>query len=198
MVEILTVCTGNICRSPLAELLLRVRLEEIGVSVRSAGTMGLDSAAMTPEAQKLAIGSGVPAHLAAEHRSRYLTAADLTTPDLVIAMSREHRRRIVELAPARLRASFTAREFARLSSGIPDDVIRAGADAAAPDVAARLRASVAIVAGQRGMAPPPTDLTLDDVVDPYRRSWQTYEQSAAELLPAIDQIARVVSIAVAG
>lgn len=195
MVEILTVCTGNICRSPLAELLLRVRLERIGTVVHSAGTMGLDSAAMTPEAQKLAVGLGVPADLAAAHRSRYLTERDLTSPDLIIAMSREHRRRIVELAPSRLRAAFTAREFARLAQTVSDEEVRSAAGAAGADAPARLRAAITSVANQRGMTPPPADPASDDVIDPYRRSWQTYQRSATELLPAIEQVARVVALA---
>lgn len=196
MVEILTVCTGNICRSPLAELLLRVHLNEANVSVRSAGTMGFDSAPMTPEAQQLAVQLGVPAEMAAHHRSRYLTERDLASPDLIIALSREHRRRIVELAPARLRATFTAREFSRLAESLSDEAVRVAADAAGHDPAARLRAATAAVAGQRGMAAPPVDPAADDVIDPYRRSWQTYEKSGAELEPAISQVARVVRIAI--
>ena len=40
------------------------------------------------------------------------------------------------------------------------------------------------------------DTTEDDVVDPYRRSWETYQRSAAQLVPAIDEVARVVRLAV--
>ena len=40
---ILTVCTGNICRSPLAEVLLRQRLEPLGVRVHSAGTSAVEA-----------------------------------------------------------------------------------------------------------------------------------------------------------
>lgn len=195
MVEILTVCTGNICRSPLAEQLLRVPLEPLGATVHSAGTMGLDAAPMTTEAQKLAVGLGVPSEMAAAHRSRYLTERDLSTPDLIIAMSRDHRRRIVELAPARLRSTFTVREFARLAASVSDDEIRAAADAAGSEPSARLRAVAALVAGQRGMTPPPSDPAEDDVIDPYRRSWQTYELSAGQLSPAIAQVARAAAIA---
>ena len=195
MVEILTVCTGNICRSPLAEQLLRVSLEPLGATVHSAGTMGLDAAPMTTEAQRLALDLGVRGEMAAAHRSRYLTERELDSPDLILAMSREHRRRIVELAPSRLRSTFTVREFARLAEPVPDDEIRAAAGAAGADAAARLRAAASAVAAQRGMIAPPTDAADDDVIDPYRRSWETYERSAAQLVPAIAQVARVVAVA---
>ena len=48
MIEVLTVCTGNVCRSPLAEALLRERLAPLDIRVRSAGTRALIGSAMTP------------------------------------------------------------------------------------------------------------------------------------------------------
>lgn len=196
MFEILTVCTGNICRSPLGEVLLRKHLSDRGAVVASAGTQGLDAAPMTPDAQKLAVELGALAADADAHRSRYLTEADLISPDLIIAMSREHRRKIVELAPSRLRSTFTAREFARLSRDTSDAEILAAADAAGSDPGARVRAAVATVAGMRGMSAPPADPEDDDVIDPYRRSWQTYQLSGAQLSPAIEEIVRVIRLAV--
>lgn len=195
MFEILTVCTGNICRSPLAEVLLKTRLALYAPVVSSAGTQGLDDAPMTAESQHLAVALGVPADLASAHRSRYLTEAELATPDLVLAMSREHRRRIVELSPARLRSVFTVREFARLAADTPDADIAAASVRAGVDASARARAAVTAVAAQRGMSAPPGDPADDDVIDPYRRSWETYQLSATQLVPAVDQVARVMTIA---
>lgn len=195
MPEILTVCTGNICRSPLAEVLLRTRLAPLGVQVASAGTHGLDGYGMTPEAQRLAADLGVGAELASAHRARYLTGAELGTPDLILAMSREHRRRIVELEPSRLRSAFTVREFARLAADTPDDDIVADAAVAGPEASTRLRAAVAAVAAMRGMSAPPADPADDDVIDPYRRPWETYQLSAQQLVPAVDQVVRVVTLA---
>jgi protein-tyrosine phosphatase len=195
MFEILTVCTGNICRSPLAEVLLRTRLASYQPQVHSAGTMGLDSSPMTPEAVRLAVGLGIAQDLADSHRSRYLTEAELRSPDLILAMSREHRRRIVELAPGRLRSAFTLREFARLAADASDAEIAEAASSAGSDASARTRAAVAAVAALRGMGVPPADPAEDDVIDPYRRSWETYQLSASQLVPAVDQVVRVMNIA---
>lgn len=194
--EILTVCTGNICRSPLAQTLLQSRLADLHPIITSAGTQGLDAAPMTDEARRLASELGVADELSAAHRSRYLTELDLASPDIILAMSREHRRRVVELAPHRLRSTFTAREFARLANDTSDADIVQAADAAGTAPSARLRAAVATVAGMRGASAPPADPAEDDVVDPYRRSWETYQRSAAQLVPAIDEVARVVRLAV--
>lgn len=197
MFEIITVCTGNICRSPLAEQLLRQRLADLPGTVRSAGTYGLDDVAMPAEAQKLAIQYGVAPDVAAAHRARPLTAAVLGSPDLILAMAREHRRSIVEIAPARLRSAFTLREFARLAADATDADILAAAGAHA-DPSARLRAGVAAVAARRGMTAPPASPDDDDIVDPYRRSWATYERAGEQLVPAIDQVERVVRLSVSG
>ncbi|MDF2916465.1 MAG: protein tyrosine phosphatase [Microbacterium sp.] len=196
MIEIATICTGNICRSPLAALMLQTRLAGRGVRVTSAGTRGLADHGMTPEAQRLALARGISASDAEAHRARFLTEQHLVSADLVLAMAREHRRAVAELVPARTRVAFTVREFARLASSLSDAALQgAVATAADQDAAGRLRAAVAAVAGQRGLVLPPADPTDDDVVDPYRRSWSTYETSAAQLDPAIDQVVRVVAVA---
>lgn len=197
MFEILTVCTGNICRSPLAEMLLRQRLSDpdLEVRVRSAGTHDLNAASMTPEAQRLAAELGADIDGAAAHRSRHLTEAVLSSPDLVLAMTREHRTRVVALAPSRMRRAFTAREFARLAESVSDEEIRTVARTAGDDPAARMRAAIALVADRRGMVPAPADVLLDDVVDPYRRSWATYQRSGTELISGVEQVARILTVA---
>lgn len=197
MFEIMTICTGNICRSPLAELLLRTRLAGLDARASSARTRGLASAPMTEEAQRLAVARGVDPSVADAHRSRFLTELHLGSPDLILAMTREHRRAVAELAPARLRSTFTVREFARLAAAVSDEQITAAVtNAPQQDAASRLRAASTLLAGQRGLVPPPDDPDDDDVIDPYRRSWATYERSAGQLDPAIEEVVRVVSLAV--
>jgi protein-tyrosine phosphatase len=198
LIEILTVCTGNICRSPLAELLLRARLAEFSPNIASAGTRGLESWPMTDEAIAIAVAAGVDAGDAASHRSRYLAEAHLASPDLILTMTRDHRRQVVERAPSRLRSTFTIREFERLSAGLSDDELTAAADAAGTDAVARVRAIAAMVAGQRGVSPPLETAEDDDVIDPYRGSWETYQRSSAQLIPAVDAVVRAVSIALSG
>lgn len=198
MFEILTVCTGNICRSPLAEHMLRVRLGGFAPVVSSAGTYGLAAQPMTAEAIALAVAAGVREQDAASHRSRLLEESHLNAPDLILTMTRDHRRAVVELAPARLRSTFTIREFARLAASLSDDDLGRAAHEAGDDSAARVRAAVSTVAAQRGVAAQPADPADDDVVDPYGRSWQTYQRAAAQLEPAVDVVVRTLSIALEG
>jgi len=198
VLEILTVCTGNICRSPLAAQLLSARLADLDVTATSAGARARAGATMTPEAVQLAAHRGIPLGVSGAHRARYLTAAHLHAPVLVLAMAREHRREIVELDPTRLRTAFTIREFARLSADLTDDEVRSAAGAAGADPAARVAATIALVAGRRGLVLPLADPADDDVIDPFGRSMQTYERSAAELDPAVAAVARVFRLSLAG
>jgi protein-tyrosine phosphatase len=196
--EILTVCTGNICRSPLAAYLLRTRLAPLDVVVGSAGTRGMTDSPMTPETVRLAHALGVSPDETPLHRARFLLENHLTSPDLILAMTRDHRREIVELAPSRLRSTFTIREFARLADSLTDDQLQAAADAGGSDPSTRVRALSAAVASQRGLVLPPADPADDDVIDPYGRSWNTYELSAAQLEPAVNSTVRALKLAVAG
>jgi len=136
----------------------------------------------------------VPAEDSAAHRSRYLTERELVAPDLILAMTRDHRRAVAELAPSRLRSTFTIREFVRLVAALPNDEVRAAADSAGTDAGARVRAVAVAVASRRGLVPPPLDPADDDVIDPYRRSWATYERSAAQLVPAVHEVVRVLRL----
>ncbi|WP_109210440.1 MULTISPECIES: low molecular weight phosphatase family protein [Microbacterium] len=196
MFEILTVCTGNICRSPLAEQLLRVRLADLDPLVMSAGTRGLPAAEMTPEAAHIAQALGVPAADSAAHRSRFLTEHHLAKPDLILAMTRLHRRAIVELAPSRLRSTFTIREFARLAAAVPPDELREATDAATSP-SEKVRAAASVLSAYRGLVPAPDDPADDDVIDPYRQPWETYLLSASQLEPAVTAVAATLRTALA-
>ena len=197
MIHVVTVCTGNICRSPFSEVILQDELGARGVTVSSAGVRALVDKPMTPEAQQLARQYGVPADLIEGHRARWLNESHLADPDLVLAMTRDHRRAVVELAPAKVRQTFTVREFARLAQQVPDADAARIADAAGSDPAARLRALLAHLTGVRGELDPPADPIDDDVVDPYRRPWEVYEQMAAEMMPALGEVVRILTLATA-
>lgn len=194
-VRLLTVCTGNICRSPLAEQLLRTRMRPLDVAVASAGTRGLTGRPMTDDARRLASGLGVAPDDAAAHRARWMDESHLADVDLVLAMTREHRAAAVALAPSRTRAAFTVREFARLAEGLDDAAVRTAARAAGTDPHARVRAVLALLAVRRGETPPPADPADADVVDPYGQPWEVYQRSAAQMLPGIEAVVRVMRAA---
>ena len=184
--SILTVCSGNICRSPLAEQLLRVGLSPWPqVRLASAGTIGLTGQGMPDQAADLSrhYGGDPTAHVA-----QLLTEEHIASADLVFAMSREHRRAIVELVPRAIRYTFTIREFARLIDDLTAGDLEEAAALPLADVAGRFSTLIPLAASQRGAVAPPASADDDDVVDPYRRSDEVYVESAQQLVPAVNAV----------
>lgn len=173
-------------------MVLRTRLIDLDVAVRSAGTHALVGHGMPAPARHLAEQSGVPSELHGGHRGTQLTEAVMADADLVLAMTGEHATLAVQLAPRRLHQTFTLREFERLTASLEDQQLREAVMTAA-NPRSRLSAVISAVADQRGIAPRAAG--DEDVVDPYRQSADVYAQSAAEMLPGLLQVERVVRAA---
>ncbi len=97
-VRVLTVCTGNVCRSAMAQVILERALTEAGVPaiVDSAGISDEEHGnPMDPRAQKVLSEHG---YQLPEHSARRVEPSDLETSDLVLAMTRVHYRSLLQLA----------------------------------------------------------------------------------------------------
>jgi Protein-tyrosine-phosphatase len=185
--SILSVCTGNICRSPVAELLLAQSLASFAdVSVSSAGTGALVGSGVPEQAQRLAAGEGIDA---TAHRARQIDAGMIRGADLIVTMARDHRRLVVEALPAAMRRTFTLRELARIADAVEPRLPQAVAESGASSPEEGMRAAIALAAALRGTVEPPASPDEFDIVDPYRRSDETYARSFEELRPAAYQVA---------
>jgi protein-tyrosine phosphatase len=94
--RILMVCTGNICRSPIAEVLLAARLGQ-GRAVESAGIHALVGWPADAVARELMAERGLDL---APHRARQLTAAMVRSADLILVMEEGQRREVEALDPS--------------------------------------------------------------------------------------------------
>lgn len=97
-VRILFVCMGNICRSPIAEGVLRHQLRELALSVEidSAGTHGYhEGAPPDPRAQAAAARRGIDISML---RARRVVPEDFLRFDLLLAMDEDNRAALLELA----------------------------------------------------------------------------------------------------
>lgn len=185
---ILTVCTGNICRSPFFERVLSAGLKGAGVSVESAGTEAVVGDAMDPGAATLLqeMGIGSEGFLA-----RQLTAEMVARADLVLVATREHRRAVVSIVPSALGRTFTLIDFADLCRGL--DLSSSGAHGGREE----LRALVRRAARRRHLVPPRMGDSAD-VADPFRRGASAFremgEQSRESLEIITHQVGRALGL----
>ena len=179
--NVLMICSGNLCRSPIAEQLLRARTAGSGIAVSSAGVIAENGAAMPSEA---AIVSRRYGGDPSTHLSRLLTVEHLREADLVLTATRAHRSSVVQLLPRMSRRTFTINEFARLLGNIPESEWAGLLDSASVVDAAR---------SLRGLVAPPENPDDDDLEDPYRRPFEVYEAVGARLHEQIALIAEHLS-----
>ena len=174
------VCTANICRSPLAEHLLRTALAApVGVPpeflVSSAGIRAWAGAEMDPmSAAELRRRGGDPTAF----RARQLSRRHADEADLILAMTAEHRTYVLQEEPRLLRRTFTLLEFAALVSDVPRVREAQG------DPARLVRAA----SEARGAA----RLEEYDVQDPFGRSALIHHQVAETIGGAVQTVGRAL------
>jgi low molecular weight protein-tyrosine phosphatase len=172
---ILAVCTGNICRSPMAEGFLRKLLAERGIGgidVASCGVNGLEDSPAMPEGVQAMIENGVDI---SAHRARRMTARMIREADLVLTMATEHRDTIVDQVVGAAEKTFTLKEFARLLDRVPHRPSVAG-DGDDRMLAEAVAAAATLRAG--GTVPPSRD---EDVADPLGLGVEAYRATAWEI-----------------
>lgn len=181
--RVLTVCTGNICRSPAAERLIR-RVWADGaptIEVVSGGTNAMVGDPIQISMAHLLEQFGA---YSGEFRAQTLTRELVDQADLVLGMTRRHRAAAVALAPAATSHTFALREFTRLVvDGVEDFT-------PVPDRGASLRRLVEVAASRRA---PITDPELDDIADPYGRDLDAYHVAFSQISEAVDTVGRVLS-----
>ncbi len=99
MFHVLFICTGNVCRSPLAEGMLRWWLERdmvTGVEVSSSGTYANDGAPASPLGVSVAAENGIDT---SGHRARLLHRDLIERADLVLTMEADHIYEVLRIAP---------------------------------------------------------------------------------------------------
>jgi protein-tyrosine-phosphatase len=122
-ISVLLVCTGNTCRSAMAEGILRSLIPEgrrVEIAVSSAGTADLRGAHATEHAQTVCLEHGVDI---GGHRSRGLTGEMLSGSDLILGMTHAHVNFVGSLDPDASGRTFLLSEFADGSDhDVPDPI----------------------------------------------------------------------------
>lgn len=109
--NILFVCSGNICRSPLAEAVLRHRVAHQSpapaIQVKSAGTSATNGLPLSVAMEMILQEQGIEPH----HQSQRLTHELLNWADLIFAMTRAHKALLLTQAPGVQPKLYTLKEF---------------------------------------------------------------------------------------
>jgi protein-tyrosine phosphatase len=180
--RILTVCTGNICRSPAMELLLAHALrDDPRFHVSSAGTHAMTGWPVNPPMDRLLLERGVEPVGEAQQATRRTLAAS----GLILTATQAHRSWIAEEEPRAVRRVFTMTEFADAIEGAPRD----GAPRDLVEWAAAHRPALRVqsrgAASRRGY-------DEGDILDPYGRGDAAYVAALEQIEPLVERISRAL------
>ncbi len=187
--SVLFVSTGNVCRSPLAEGILRTQLAAaLGTEARtfrceSAGTWGHVGATMEPHAATVLRERGADPE---GFSARELGPDQVLAADLILGATREHREQVRLLDPYAVGRTFSLREFARFAHDVDPATLPSG------DPATRARALVDRVAMARTPRPGPGQAD-DDIPDPLGAPLHVFRLSADAIADGLSALVEPLS-----
>ncbi|RSX51134.1 protein-tyrosine-phosphatase [Bifidobacterium callimiconis] len=170
--HIMFVCTGNVCRSPMGELMMKRYLAGSSITVSSAGVKGLKDRPIHQSSGKLMTSVGIDS---SAFRSRMLTAEMAQNADLILCFEKEQRRDIVSLAPMAVNYTFLVTDFANMCLYSAQQKLVKGRT-----LEERLQSVINAASFIRPMIPAPRD-----VDDPMGKSFDVFCRAAEQTNKAI-------------
>lgn len=183
--RILFVCTGNTCRSPMAEGLFRQMAKERGMKVeaRSAGVAAVEGMPISRHAEAVLRDHQIEDRLTSSALSLELAE----WADLILTLTQSHKRAVIHTYPFAVSKVFTLKEYVEDNAQVLQD--RQELD--------ELEASAAIEASLgQGNLPSNRERMIElqqripsyDISDPFGGSREDYDRTAAEIRTALDKL----------
>ncbi|MDU2239969.1 MAG: low molecular weight protein arginine phosphatase [Paenibacillus sp.] len=183
--RILFVCTGNTCRSPMAEGMLRKLARDRGldVQVRSAGVAAMKGNSISRHAEAVLRDRGIT-----DAFESTLLYAELTDwADLILTLTQGHKRQVIHSFPGTADKIFTLKEYVEDNAAILANLEEYRRLAADRELA-RALGSEWPVGQQRRLEELQRRLPAYDISDPFGGSRADYDRAAAEIGAALEKL----------
>ena len=111
-INIYFICTGNTCRSPMAEAILKAKNYE-NINVRSAGIYAYEGNGMSRNAEEILLQKDI----FQSHQSSQFTKSDAQWADLILTMTAAHKEMVINLVEEAKHKTFTLKEYVAMGDG---------------------------------------------------------------------------------
>ncbi|MEK4519753.1 low molecular weight protein arginine phosphatase [Paenibacillus sp. FSL H8-0122] len=182
MLHILFVCTGNTCRSPMAEGLLRKLAKERGihVEVRSAGVSAVPGTSISRHAAGILQDEGIQDRIV----SSQLDGEAVAWADLILTLTGAHKRHLLQYFPEAVPKTHTLKEYVQTQESVNADIRELDSLYADAELNLALGTEPDAAAMQR-MIEIRQRIPSFDISDPFGGSREDYELAAAEIRTAL-------------